>query len=222
MTVDELEAEMRQCRKCAPLFAKRYVDPIAQRSRLQVKPIFAGAHAAPIMLVGQAPGIREFESGMAFQGQAGGDIREIFRVAGVSQGDFDTLVYQTSVTKCFPGRKKVRRGAEFREEDLQPSAAEVRSCLPYLERQIDLINPLVLVLLGRAAIDGWLRLVGRRFDGGLESYIGRAETWLGKSVVFLPHTSGSSRWLNSSENRRLFQDAQTLLAKVLRSHQIVA
>jgi uracil-DNA glycosylase family 4 len=222
MTIDELEEEMRRCRKCEPLFANRYVDPIEQRNRLQVKPIFAGAHAAPIMLVGQAPGIREYERGMPFQGRAGGEIRGIFRVAGVSEADFDALVYQTSVTKCFPGRRKVRHGTEFREEDLQPSAGEVKNCLPYLGRQIDLINPRVLVLLGRAAIDGWLHLAGRRFDGGLVAYVGRSEKWLGKSVVFLPHTSGSSRWLNSPENRRLLQDAQTLLANVLRSHQIVA
>ena len=109
MTIEQLESEMRQCRKCEGIFKPRFVDPLTERQRLQVRPIFAGAINSPVMLVGQAPGISEYEKGKAFQGQAGQDIRRIFATAGVPLSDFDTLVYQTSITKCFPGRKKVSR-----------------------------------------------------------------------------------------------------------------
>lgn len=141
MTIEQLESEMRQCRKCEGIFKPRFIDPLTERQRLQVRPIFAGTINSPVMLVGQAPGISEYEKGKAFQGQAGQDIRRIFATAGVPLSDFDTLVYQTSITKCFPGRKKVSRKQGFTEEDRQPSVGEISNCIPYLKRQIELIQP---------------------------------------------------------------------------------
>jgi uracil-DNA glycosylase len=179
------------------------------------------------MLVGQAPGIDEYKSGKAFQGQAGKDIRLIFNGVGVDADKFDQIVYQTSVTKCFPGRKLARRKDKKngevveREEDLQPSSAEIRSCIPFLERQISVIKPSVIVLLGKTAIDGYLRLLGRKYSGNLQTYIGRTEEAFDASIIFFPHTSGSSRWLNDLQNRKLFNEAKSLLRQKLRDHAIV-
>jgi len=223
MTIDKLQQEMRDCTKCAGLFAERWVDPGSKHRPLEVRPIFAGAANAPVMLVGQSPGISEYESGQAFQGQAGGDIRKIFQEIGVPSHQFDEVVYQTSVTKCFPGRKY--RSDTGREEDNQPMVQEITNCMPFLRRQMDIVNPRILLVLGRCAIDAYLRLRNDRYSrygGGLNAFVGRSEQWDRKVVVFFPHTSGASRWLNPPHNRELFANAKSLLARALRENRIVA
>lgn len=225
--INDLELEMKQCSKCEAIFRERFVDPIKETQALKVLPIFAGASSAPVMLIGQAPGIKEYESGKAFQGQAGEGIRAIFASLGVPQHMFDSTVYQTSVTKCFPGRKKVKRKDPrtgevfFNEEDRTPNSSEINNYLPFLNSQISAMRPKVLVLLGKLAIDGYTRLRGSKYSENLDQYVGTKETWGDISVIFFPHTSGSSRWLNEQMNKELFQKAQSLLKNELLSHEII-
>jgi uracil-DNA glycosylase family 4 len=219
VAAENLQEEIRACRACESMFERRYVDAVDQKEPLKVRPVVGGALRAPVMLVGQAPGIREYRSGRLFQGKAGTGIREVFAQCGVSAAAFDLAVYQTSVTKCFPGRQLVARKGQTREQDRAPMGAEIENCMPFLLAQIRLVQPRVLVLLGASAIAAYELLRGRRYSGDLKRYIGRAEDWDGMAVVFLPHTSGTSRWLNPSEidNRRLFTEAQRVLAVALRS-----
>jgi len=223
-TPEDLQERIRTCRACESILKGRFVDAVDKTEPLQVRPIVGGALRAPVMLVGQAPGIREYRSGRLFQGRAGAGIREIFARCGVSAEAFDSAVYQTSVTKCFPGRQLVARGAQTREQDRAPTRAEIENCMPFLRAQLRLVQPRVLVLLGASAIAAYELLRGRRYSGDLERYVGRAEDWDGIAVVFLPHTSGNSRWLNPSEaeNRRLFAEAQRLLGAALQSAGIGA
>src|SRR5690606_10030614 len=102
--------------------------------------IFGGKADYPIFLLGQAPGRTEYERNAPFQGDAGMSIRSLFLECGLS--NFDQVVYQTSVTKCFPGRR------ENSSSDRQPSTREVNNCLPFLIQQLDLIQPKLLVCLG--------------------------------------------------------------------------
>lgn len=228
MNINDLELEMKRCKKCEHIFNNRYVDPVKETQPLKVLPIFSGASSAPVVLIGQAPGISEYNSGKAFQGQAGGGIRDIFSNLGVPSHEFDSTVYQTSVTKCFPGRKKAKRKDQktgdiyFNEEDRIPNSLEITNCLPFLNSQIETIRPKILLLLGKLAIDGYMRLRGRKYSGNLDQYVGTKDTWGDISVVFFPHTSGSSRWLNEQANRDLFKKAQTILKNELASHEIIA
>ncbi|MCG7864761.1 MAG: hypothetical protein JAY74_00150 [Candidatus Thiodiazotropha taylori] len=228
MKIKDLELEMKECSKCEPIFRNRFVDPIKETQSLKVLPIFAGASSAPVMLIGQAPGISEYNSSKAFQGQAGGGIRNVFSSLGVPSHKFDSTVYQTSVTKCFPGRKKVKRKDRktgetyFNEEDRIPNSSEINNCLPFLNGQITSIRPKIVVLLGKLAIDGYMRLRGRKYSGNLDQYVGTKDTWGDISIVFFPHTSGSSRWLNEQTNSELFKKAQTILKNELLSHEIIA
>lgn len=228
MNIEMLQKQMRSCRKCEELFAERFVDPISMKRPLEVKPIFAGATSAAVMLVGQAPGITEYERVRAFQGPSGDDIRDIFKAVGVMPSSFDEVVYQTSILKCFPGRKTVsrkhRRTGEkiITEEDRTPNAHEIANCLPFLAQQISLLQPQIIVLLGGAAIAGYCRLRSQPFTGGLESYVGRSESWKGMSVIFFPHTSGTSFWLNAKEHRQLFNKAKQLLGQQMRRKDIIA
>ncbi|WP_114778726.1 uracil-DNA glycosylase [Botryobacter ruber] len=226
MDLEQLENEMRSCYKCEKIFHGRFVNPLLKLNPLKARPVFAGANNAPIMLIGQAPGIREYEMGQAFQGQAGSSIRDIFAASGVSPSSFDSLVYQTSITKCFPGRKiskkKVKELCEriLVEVDRVPVASEIKNCLPYLKSQIELIKPQVIVPLGSFAIKGYLQIYGRQYSGQMVDYVGRSEDWNGSSIIFFPHTSGNSRWLNNEKNRLLFNKAKQLLAEVLKARKI--
>jgi DNA polymerase len=94
-----------------------------------------GNSSADIMFVGEAPGKQEDELGQPFVGAAGSLLDKIFAAAGINRED----VFVTNVAKCRPPANRF------------PQAEEVASCRPYLEAQIKLINPLIVVCLGALA-----------------------------------------------------------------------
>jgi uracil-DNA glycosylase family 4 len=212
----EYDQQLRTCTKCAMVLAGKRVDPSVNEETVVPKPIVTGIRQKPIMLIGQAPGIREYESGKPFQGQAGQDIRSIF--AGLGVKDFDSQVWSTAVVKCYPGRKLVknRRKEGYRVEDEVPPASMVKNCQPFLQRQIELVQPAIIVTLGSFPLKAYLRLRGRESgEGTLEAFVGKTERWNDTTVIFFPHTSGSSRWLNEFANKQLFEKAKQHFSKAL-------
>ena len=120
----------------------------------------------------------------------------------------------TSITKCFPG--KGTGGG-----DRRPSRPEVDLCRPHLDRQLALLKPDVLILVGGLAHERFLpgrpldALVGRIFDlSGREVARGTGARPL---LVPLPHPSGASRWLNAAENRALLDRALRRLRPIVRT-----
>jgi uracil-DNA glycosylase family 4 len=213
-----LDNAMRACLKCATLLGGKCVDPLKSDKHVDPRPIVSGIRPKPIMLIGQAPGITEYATGQSFKGDAGQEIRGVFDEVGVSRSRFDECVYSSAVVKCFPGSKRVanRRKAGFRREDEIPSVEMVSNCQPFFEEQIRLADPQVIVTLGGFPLKAYLKLTGRKaIEARLEHFIGKKESWNGRTVIFLPHTSGTSRWLNSNENRRMFQQAKALLRSEL-------
>lgn len=207
-TFDE---QMRNCRKCAALFARYPFDPRNSSVPTEPRPIVSGIRPKPVMLIGQAPGLTEYETGKPFQGDAGQGIRGIFDELGLPRSRFDDLVYSSAVIKCFPGSKHTLRAGKVRE-DVLPSAEMIHNCQPIFEGQIHLADPEIVVTLGGLPLKAYLKLTGRKAsEARLESFVGRQENWNGRTVVFFPHTSGASRWLNEPVNRRLFQQAKALL-----------
>ncbi len=205
------DEQMRNCRKCAALFEQYPVDPRKAAVRTEPRPIVSGIRPRPVMLIGQAPGLTEYETGRPFQGDAGQGIRTIFDEIGLPRSRFDELVYSSAVIKCFPGSKLALRAGKVRE-DVLPSAEMIRNCQPLFEGQIQLADPKVIVTLGGLPLKAYLKLTGRKAsEARLENFVGRHENWNGRTVVFFPHTSGASRWLNDHANRRLFQQAKEQL-----------
>jgi DNA polymerase len=88
------------------------------------------------MLVGEAPGAAEDESGRPFVGRSGELLTRLLSEIGVSRQD----VFITSVLKSRPPGNRV------------PDSDEIDACRPYLELQIDIINPKIVVLLGSTAV----------------------------------------------------------------------
>src|SRR5947209_693285 len=167
-----LHVRIRACTRCVEA---GYLDVAA--------PVVAGTIPDRVMIVGQAPGIVELTTRMPFSGRAGAELRRWLARAGIGEAD---LPYRTAITKCFPGKATTGAG------DRRPSPPEIALCAPWLEQELALLRPRVVLLLGTLAID---RLWGKR---PLDAVVGRSRRAAdGALLIPLPHPSGASRWLNA-------------------------
>lgn len=218
---EKYDEELRQCKKCVDILRSNLVSPLHDPVAVVPEPIVSGVAQKPIMVIGQAPGLEEYRSGKPYQGQAGKGIRGILAEMGIA--DFEKNVGSSAVVKCYPGRKvRSKRNGQQGEEDLVPKAQMVRNCEYWLSKGIELTKPRVIITLGGLPLKAYLKLRRRKVsDAKLENYVGKSEQWNEATVVFFAHTSGASRWLNSAENKELFNKAKERLKDVLRQENII-
>jgi uracil-DNA glycosylase len=184
----ELQAACRACTRCVQ-------DGILAKAN----PIFEGSAGACMFLVGQAPGPAEQESRRPFSGRAGKELeRWMLRAGFASAEEFRAQVYIAAMMRCFPGRHP--KGG-----DLRPSPQAVANCAGWLDAELALLRPPVIIAVGQLAI---ARFLG---PGPLGERVGRS---FGSEPVILPlpHPSGQSRWLNSTDNRERLERALGLLS----------
>ena len=124
-TLEELEAAVRACTRCA-----------LSQSRTNAVPGDGPRHA-DIMFVGEGPGFHEDRQGRPFVGAAGKYLDELLASIGLKRED----VYITNVVKCRPPGNR------------DPFPEEIEACGPYLQRQIELIRPRMIVTLGRFSLN---------------------------------------------------------------------
>ena len=168
----------------------------------EANPTFSGEWGAPFFLVGQAPGPAERESRKPFSGRAGKELdRWMLRAGFASAEEFRRLTYIAALMRCFPGRNRAGTG------DLRPPPAAVANCAHWLDAELTMLQPLILILVGQLAI---ARFLG---SAPLEERVGRT---FGKKPVMvpLPHPSGQSRWLNDPSNRKRLERALTKLSRL--------
>lgn len=152
------------------------------------------------MLVGQAPGAQTEAKRQHFAGPGGLLLGRWLAAAGFDVDRWRDQVYITSLTRCFPGKAPGGRG------DRRPSPAELALCRPFLEAELRLVQPRIVLAVGGMAIEYF---VGKR---SLDEIVGTLVTVDGRPILPLPHPSGVSRWLNDAAHRRLVQQALDLLA----------
>lgn len=181
----------------------------------QAAPVLSGHADNRVMLIGQAPGAVEAVRRLPFQGRSRNVLMGwLIRAGFSSEEQARHQIYMTSITKCFPG--KGTGGG-----DRRPSRAEVDLCSSHLDRQLALIKPALLILVGGLAHQRFLpgrpldTLVGRLFDVCGREVSGRAGGRL--LLVPLPHPSGASRWLNAAANRALLDRALRRLRPIVRT-----
>lgn len=191
-TLNQLHAEMRACRRC--LDAGYAVVPGA---------VCSGPDTAQVMVVGQAPGITETEIGRPFNGSAGRRLFQWLAQAGWDEETFRATQYLTAITKCYPGKNKSGRG------DRAPSRAEQRLCAPFLERELALVQPAIVVPVGAMAVRRFLGPVKLRDVVG-EVFRDPRNRW----IVPLPHPSGANLWLNKPQNQERVAQALQHLKRV--------
>ncbi len=157
------------------------------------------------MTIGQAPGVTEKDAGRPFNAGSGTRLFAWLAQAGIDEGWFRSTQYMTSVTKCFPGKAPTGSG------DRVPSREEQALCRPFLDREIALVDPRLVIPIGRLAIE---LFYPSRLK--LKEIIGTATVQDGRTVVPLPHPSGASRWPQAAENRALIDLA---IAHLKREYQ---
>jgi DNA polymerase len=125
--LEEIAAEVRVCQLCE-----------LARTRTHAVP-GEGPERAPIMFIGEGPGLNEDQQGRPFVGAAGKFLSELLDHAGLKRED----VFITNVVKCRPPGNR------------DPLPDEMAACGGYLQRQIDSIDPTVIVTLGRFSMSKW-------------------------------------------------------------------
>ena len=130
-----LHADLRACRRC--LEEGYWIVP---------GPVFSGGAEARVMLIGQAPGITEGQVKRPFNAGSGKRLFQWLGEAGWDEAGFRARHYMTAVTKCYPGPSGNGKG------DRVPSPREQALCRPWLEREIRLVNPRLMILVGGLAI----------------------------------------------------------------------
>jgi uracil-DNA glycosylase len=167
----------------------------------EANPTFSGEWGAPFFIVGQAPGPAERESRRPFSGRAGKELdRWMVRAGFKDAEEFRRLAYIAALMRCFPGRNKKNTG------DLPPPRTAIANCAHWLDEELRLLKPKVLIPIGQLAIT---RFLG---PGALEDRVG--SRYGEKPVIIpLPHPSGQSRWLNAPVNRERLVKALALIAE---------
>lgn len=157
-----------------------------------------------VILVGQAPGVREPVLGRPFAWTAGKTLFRWFEQAcGFGEDHFRAHIYMAAVCRCFPGKHPKGSG------DRVPDDREIANCAPWLAREIALLRPKLVIPVGRLAIGQFLG-AGKLADViGKRLALQREGTTF--DVVALPHPSGASTWHRMEPGKTLLRQALGLL-----------
>jgi uracil-DNA glycosylase len=172
-----------------------------------IHPVVSRAVNPRAMLVGQAPGKVEAEGGRPFSGRAGRTLFRWLERAGLDEATAREMIYIAAVTRCYPGPHPSGRG------DRVPTRTEQSTCADWLDEELRIVRPKVLIPVGRLAIERLLpklplsELIGTRHT---VRHVG------GHSIVIpLPHPSGASSWIHEAEHGKLVDKAIDLIRQEL-------
>ena len=183
-------AELHACRKCP---------------RMASTPVSGPAVRSDVLLVGQAPGVREPQLGRPFAWTAG---RTLFRwfeeSCGFGEDVFRAKIYLAAVCRCFPGKHPKGGG------DRVPDDIEIANCAPWLDREIALLRPKLVIPVGKLAIGQFVQA------NTLAEVIGHVlpleRAGVRFDLIALPHPSGASTWHRMEPGKTLLRKALRLLA----------
>ncbi len=157
LELEKLAADILVCKKC-----------ILSKSRTNAVPGEGPPHAS-IMLIGEGPGFHEDKQGRPFVGTSGQFLEELLAGIGFKRQD----VFITNVVKCRPPGNR------------DPMPDEIEACKFYLDRQIELINPRVIVTLGRYSMARWFP------NAKISAIHGQARKFEGRLVVPMFHPAAA-------------------------------
>lgn len=174
------------------------------------KMIGPSVHGPPVLskvfLLGQAPGPREANFGRPFAWTAGKTLFKWFEAScGIDEERFRERIYMAAVARCFPG--KASGGG-----DRRPDADEIAQCGRFLAREVEVLQPELVLAVGTLAISVVLGPVAAKQK--LDALVGdvTGTLWHGQmvDVICLPHPSGASPW-------HKLEPGKTLLSRALRA-----
>ncbi len=173
-SIEDLADAVRTCTKCQ-----------LNKGRTNAVP-GDGSTVASILIIGEGPGFHEDQQGLPFVGRSGKLLDELLAAVPLSRQD----VFITNVVKCRP------------PDNRDPQPDEVAACRPYLDRQMELINPKVIVTLGRHS---YLRF---NPDGKISRDHGKILRWKDRILFPLYHPAAGLR--NPAIKRNLQEDVLRL------------
>ncbi len=177
--LEEVRAELGDCRRCR-LCEKR------------TNIVFGvGNPQARIMFIGEGPGADEDAQGIPFVGRAGKLLTDIIKAMGLSREE----VYIANVVKCRPPGNR------------DPEPDEMDACMPFLEAQIDVIRPEVIVALGRVAVQA---LMGHPVQ--ITKIRGQWTNF--KGVPLMPTFHPSYLLRNQAAKRPVWEDVKAVMSKL--------
>jgi uracil-DNA glycosylase len=185
-----LQQRIRSCRLCQEHGYIRVAHPIV-----------SGRATDRILVIGQAPGHRSIEKDLPFSGPGGRILQKWLEQAGFPVDYLHNHTYLSSLTRCDPGTNPKGHG------DRRPSPQEIALCGPFLEAELRLLRPTVVLLVGTMAIEAFFGKVR------LEDVIGTYQERDGMLLLPLPHPSGVSRWLNDPKHLKLHLQALKILSE---------
>jgi uracil-DNA glycosylase len=183
-------ARLVQCRRCP-----RMIPP----------PVSGGPVVSDIILVGQAPGIREPVLNRPFAWTAGKTLFRWFEeFCGMNEAAVRSIIYFAAVCRCFPG--KAPSGG-----DRIPAPDEIRNCSSWMNEEFEILRPRLTIPVGKLAIAQFIafekldEVVGRKFR------VTRAGVTV--DLIPLPHPSGASPWHKLSPGKELLGKAMRKISR---------
>ncbi len=161
--------------------------------------VSGGAVVSRVISVGQAPGTKEPVLGRPFAWTAGRTLFGWFhRACGISEADFRATIYMAAVCRCFPG-KNAAGG------DRVPDAQEIVNCARWLEAEIALLRPALVIPIGKLAIQQFVSfdkltdIIGQQVPVRMHGH--------SFDLIPLPHPSGASPWHRMEPGKTLLDQA---------------
>lgn len=181
------QQSLQQCSRCAGM----------------IPPVVTGQPvASKVLLVGQAPGVKEGVLGRPFAWTAGKTLFKWFASIGLPEQAFRQRVYMAAVCRCFPGKNP--KGG-----DRVPSYEEIQNCSRWLDAEIKILRPQLIIPVGKLAIEQFMEagklvdVIGHEFE--LE------ENGDVIDVIPLPHPSGASTWHRMEPGISLLNQSLSLI-----------
>ena len=183
LSMEEIAEKIKACQKC-PLFSTKHHAVPGE-----------GSYQSPVMFIGEAPGEVEDLHGKPFIGKAGQLFSKILQSVKIKRED----VFITNMLKCRPPGNR------------NPSKSEIELCLPYLESQIALINPKIIVTLGNIPTkyllnpqEGITKVRGRWFEwiGGIKIFPMFHPSYLLRHEETTPGSPKELTWQDIKELKR--------------------
>lgn len=191
------QARLKRCKRCPDMF----------------QPVVIGNPVhSPVMLIGQAPGFKEIEVHRPFAWTAGKTLFKWFAQIGLEEEDFRQRVYMAAVCRCFPGKNP--KGG-----DRVPSRVEVANCATWLNAEMNILKPRLLLPVGKLAIAQFMavnkldEIIGKKHRLTLEGFK--------TDIIPLPHPSGASTWHRTEPGKSLLTRALRHIKKHPAWQQIV-
>jgi uracil-DNA glycosylase len=172
---------------------------------MQSPPVSGGPVVSQIMIIGQAPGVREPVLAKPFAWTAGKTLFRWFdEFCGMNEAAVRAAIYFAAVCRCFPGKNS--DGG-----DRVPAPDEIRNCSTWLDGELQILQPRLVIPVGKLAIAQFIAC--DKLDGVIGKKFRLTRSGVAFDLMPLPHPSGASPWHRIPPGKALLEKALRQIAR---------